>query len=97
MPVEKAVKVALVGEIYVRRDRFSRKKLVEKLAQKNIMVKVAPVEEWMYYLDYIQKHRFTLNSTFRDRISTSIKGFLKIIMKKRLNKSLLNRACMNIK
>jgi len=77
MPVEKAVKVALVGEIYVRRDRFSRKKLVEKLAQKNIMVKVAPVEEWMYYLDYIQKHRFTLNSTFRDRISTSIKGFFK--------------------
>ena len=79
MPIEDAVKVALVGEIYVRRDRFSRKKLVERLAKRNIIVKVAPIEEWMYYLDYIQIKRFNLNSTIKDRISTTIKGFLKSI------------------
>jgi predicted CoA-substrate-specific enzyme activase len=77
MPIEDAVKVALVGEIYVRRDRFSRKKLVERLAKRNIIVKVAPIEEWMYYLDYIQIKRFNLNSTIKDRISTTIKRFFK--------------------
>lgn len=75
--IEDAVKVALIGEIYVRRDRFSRKNLVEKLAKKNIILKVAPIAEWMYYLDYIQKNRFNLNSTIKDRISVTINGFFK--------------------
>jgi predicted CoA-substrate-specific enzyme activase len=55
-PLEQTPKVAMVGEIYVRRDGFSRQYLVEKLAQKGIMVKTAPVAEWLYFCDYLIKN-----------------------------------------
>ena len=54
--IEDAVKVGLVGEIYVRRDPFSRQYLVERLSGQGIIVKTAPVMEWMYYCDYIVKN-----------------------------------------
>ncbi|NLK21639.1 MAG: CoA activase [Epulopiscium sp.] len=77
IPLKEAKKIALIGEIYVRRDRFSRKRLVEKLAKKDIIVKIAPIAEWIYYCDYIQKNRFNLNSTLKDRISVQVQGFFK--------------------
>ncbi len=70
-------KIALIGEIYVRRDSFSRQYLVERLAQKNIMVKTAPVAEWMYYCDYLVKKRLLSGSNIKDRIKTYIQGFFK--------------------
>src|SRR6056297_1866337 len=69
---EKAKKVALTGEIYVRSDEFSRRYLVEKLAEKQIITKVAPSNEWLYYVDYL----------FDEGISNSEVGFLKIIKNK---------------
>ncbi|MEW6040803.1 MAG: acyl-CoA dehydratase activase, partial [Elusimicrobiota bacterium] len=50
-------KVFVVGEIYVRRDDFSQKELVERLAKNNIMVKLANLAEWVHYTDFIRKHR----------------------------------------
>jgi len=50
---EEAKKIALTGEIYVRSDRFSRRFLVEKMAEKGIVTKVAPNSEWFYYIDYL--------------------------------------------
>lgn len=50
---EDAVKVALIGEIYVRHDEFSRMDLIERLAEKNIVVKVAPIGEYIYYSNYL--------------------------------------------
>ena len=69
---EKAKKVALTGEIYVRSDEFSRRYLVEKLAEKMIITKVAPSNEWLYYVDYL----------FDEGISNTDVGFLKIIKHK---------------
>ena len=46
-------KVALIGEIYVRHDEFSRMDLIERLAEKNIVVKVAPIGEYIYYSNYL--------------------------------------------
>ncbi len=45
--------VGLVGEIYVRRDGFSRQHLVERLAERGILTKTAPFAEWFYYCDYL--------------------------------------------
>ena len=50
---DKAAKVALIGEIYVRQDEFSRMDLIERLAEKNIIVKVAPISEYIYYSNYL--------------------------------------------
>lgn len=76
-PIDNATKVALIGEIYVRRDDFSRQNLVERLASKDIVVKTAPVAEWVYYIDYLVKKKLLLGSTLDLRIKTSIQGYFK--------------------
>jgi predicted nucleotide-binding protein (sugar kinase/HSP70/actin superfamily) len=45
--------VALVGEIYVRRDALSRQYLTERLAEKGFAVRCAPIGEWLHYTDYL--------------------------------------------
>jgi len=41
--------IALVGEIYVRRDELSRQELIERLAERGFVVKLAPIGEWVSY------------------------------------------------
>lgn len=50
--LQHVTRIALVGEIFVRRDDFSRQTLVEKLADNGILVRTAPVTEWLHYTDY---------------------------------------------
>ncbi len=59
-----AKKVALTGEIYVRSDRYSRRFLVEKLAERGIVTRVSHSSEWLYYVDYLIK-----NAVNRERLS----------------------------
>lgn len=44
--------VSLVGEIFVRREEFSRKNLVSWFEERGFFVKVAPVHEYFYYADF---------------------------------------------
>ncbi|MFO7569344.1 MAG: acyl-CoA dehydratase activase-related protein, partial [Smithellaceae bacterium] len=48
--------IALVGEIFVRRDELSRQRLTEKLAEKGFAVICSPVGEWILYTQYLVKH-----------------------------------------
>ena len=41
--------ISLVGEIFVRRDEFSRKNIVDYLEDAGFMVRVAPISEYMHY------------------------------------------------
>ncbi len=75
--IEEAVKVALIGEIYVRRDDFSRQYLIEKMAKKNIIVRTAPIAEWIYYCDYIVKHKLVVKSSWKSQFKVIIQGFFK--------------------
>lgn len=45
--------VALLGEIYVRRDGFSHKWLNKRFAEKGFVVKDAYISEWILYVDYL--------------------------------------------
>lgn len=74
---EEACKVALVGEIYVRRDAFSRQYLVERLAEKNIIVKTAPVHEWIYYCDYLIKNDLSEKCTRGDKFRVKMETIFK--------------------
>ena len=69
--LEQTPKVSLIGEIYVRRDSFSRQHLVERLAGEGIVVRTSPVSEWMYYCDYNVKKKYYATSVGR-RIKTNI-------------------------
>ncbi len=45
--------IALVGEIFVRRDDLSRQFMVERLASQGFATSCSPVAEWLYYSDYL--------------------------------------------
>jgi len=72
-----ARKVALVGEIYVRRDGFSRQYLVEKLAARGIVVTVAPIAEWIYYCDYTVRNNLSESADLGDKINVAVESFFR--------------------
>ncbi|KJR40259.1 CoA-substrate-specific enzyme activase [Candidatus Magnetoovum chiemensis] len=44
--------IGIIGEIFVRSNRFSNENLVEKAEKLGAEVWLAPVEEWIYYVNY---------------------------------------------
>lgn len=76
--VHRAKKVALVGEIYVRRDGFSRQYLVEKLASKGIITRVASVTEWVYYCDYLVKNNLSEDADLKDKINVFVESIVRV-------------------
>ncbi len=77
-PLEQAKKVALTGEIYVRNDRFSRRFLVEKLAEREIVTIVTPITEWIYYADYLIQNKPEISKkSFLFSVINKFAGFYK--------------------
>jgi len=52
-PVEAVPIIALVGEIFVRRDGISRQFIAERLARRGFACVTAPVAEWIHYTDWL--------------------------------------------
>jgi predicted CoA-substrate-specific enzyme activase len=50
-PLGRMPVIALVGEIFVRKDALSRQFLTERLAERGFAVQCAPIAEWFYYID----------------------------------------------
>ncbi|MGI6124049.1 MAG: acyl-CoA dehydratase activase [Acetivibrionales bacterium] len=69
--------IALIGEIYVRRDEFSRRFLVERLSKKGFWVRVAPVSEWIHYCDYIVQNKLVAKSRFSDQVMNRLTCMVK--------------------
>jgi predicted nucleotide-binding protein (sugar kinase/HSP70/actin superfamily) len=63
--------VSLIGEIFVRKDEFSRKNIVDYLESNGFSVKVAPISEFLSY------GNFVIKSGLGDRVFT-VKELLKI-------------------
>jgi predicted CoA-substrate-specific enzyme activase len=47
--------IALVGEMYVRRDHFSHNYLNKQFAEKGFILKDSYLTEWLFYIDYLFK------------------------------------------
>ncbi|MEW6219437.1 MAG: acyl-CoA dehydratase activase [Thermodesulfobacteriota bacterium] len=54
-PYAEIPKVSLIGEIYVRHDPIALQRLVERLADRGIIVRTAPNSEWIKYVDWLVK------------------------------------------
>ncbi|MCS7174603.1 acyl-CoA dehydratase activase [Pseudothermotoga sp.] len=50
---ERSPKAMMTGEIYVRWDEFSRKRIEDLFAQEGIILHISPIHEWIYYIYYI--------------------------------------------
>ncbi|MBE0618006.1 MAG: hypothetical protein IH608_08785 [Proteobacteria bacterium] len=71
--LSEATTVTLAGEIFVRRDGFSRQNLVEHLARQGVVVRTVPITEWLHYTDYCVLQGLSTDSTLGSRLSTRLK------------------------
>lgn len=53
--ISEARYIALLGEIYVRRDHFAHKWLNKYFADRGFILKDAYISEWIFYVDYLLK------------------------------------------
>ena len=82
-------RVSLLGEIYVRTDGFSRQNLVERLADKGIVVQVAPVSEYMYFCDYLmQQELYHVKPTVVEKMMSVVRKYVKGHFEKTIKEAL---------
>lgn len=83
--------ISLVGEIFVRRDEFARKNIVEYFEKRGFMVRVAPVGEYLCYGNYIVntglgERKFTVQEHIKMRLTASMQDWwekrIKVILAK---------------
>jgi predicted nucleotide-binding protein (sugar kinase/HSP70/actin superfamily) len=73
-PVSQVPIIALVGEIFVRRDHLSRQFITETLAEKGFATICSPVAEWIRYSDYtVKKGLSTYTLDLKGKIGFFIK------------------------
>ena len=66
--------IGVVGEIFVRSNRFSNEDLVRKVETLGGEVYLAPVEEWVYYVNYMGLRRVLINN--------DLSGIIKLLFKR---------------
>jgi len=88
-PLKKAKVVSLIGEIYVRREEYSRLDLIKKLSDKGFVVKCAPLTEVIYYSNYlICKNSKAIRSSLCDRIRIYFIDKLQVFLESKIKKIL---------
>ncbi|HMA65777.1 MAG: activase, partial [Fibrobacterota bacterium] len=81
--------VSLLGEIFVRRDYFSCQDLVERLAKNDIVVRRAPILEWLNYCDYnVKKGIYDAQFNLSGYLEFKAKTFLQSIYEKTIKRAL---------
>lgn len=74
--ISEAKYIALLGEIYCRRDGFSHKWLNQELGKKGFIVKDAYIHEWIKYVDYlIDINLLEPEKSLRKKVERKIRNF----------------------
>ncbi len=91
-PPKEVPVIALIGEIFVRRDGLSRQYITEHLAKEGFAVVCSPVGEWVLYTDYLLNNGLAeSNPGFLERLRLFIKQKYMAHSEKRI-KSILSRS-----
>ena len=61
-----------MGEIYIRSNRFSNNDLVRKIEEQGGAVWLAPIGEWISYVNYTSKKKSKKKDNFIEALSNSI-------------------------
>ena len=85
---KKAKVVSLIGEIYVRREEYSRLDLVKVLTENGFIVKTAPITEYIYYTNYLQKKNIVRALSPKEKISLYLKEKVQHRIEKKVKKIL---------
>jgi predicted nucleotide-binding protein (sugar kinase/HSP70/actin superfamily) len=94
--IENVPLISLIGEIFVRRDEFSRKNIVDYLEASGFAVKVAPISEFLCYGNFVIQSGlgdrvFTVKEQFKMRITAEIQEWWEKRIKSILARSGLYR------
>ncbi len=76
--------IGVVGEIYVRTNRFSNEDLIRKIEALGGEVWLAPFEEWVYYINLIGIRKAWIKKDYSDTINSLTKRFFKKKIERRL-------------
>jgi predicted CoA-substrate-specific enzyme activase len=88
-PLRDAPNIALIGEIYVRRDRLSRRGVTDWLAERGFVARIAPINEWVWYIDYmIKKRLWGRNLTRTRRAGLAIRRFFQNRFEREIKRTL---------
>jgi len=69
--------VGMVGEVYVRCNRFSNNEVIKKVEELGGQVWFAPLTEWISYLNYINKRRECVKKiSISEALKTSITEYI---------------------
>ena len=77
---EKKPLIGIIGEIFVRSNKFSNENLIRKIEALGGEAWLAPVEEWIYYVNFIATQKALLKKDWSAIMNTLLKsGFQKKI------------------
>jgi len=71
-PIEEAKVISLIGEIYVRREEFSRGDLIQTLMKNDFVVKTAPITEYVYYSNYLLRKEILDKLSLKEKININV-------------------------
>lgn len=83
---EKKPFIGIIGEIFVRSHRFSNEDLVKKIEALGGTVWLAPVEEWLYYVNYISLRKAWMRKEWSAILEFSLKRLIQRRIEHRLHK-----------
>ncbi|MBI1811083.1 MAG: CoA protein activase, partial [Nitrospirae bacterium] len=67
--------IGIIGEIFVRSNKFSNEDIVRKIETHGGEAWLAPVEEWIYYVNHTAAQKALLKKEWSDIMSTLLKTF----------------------
>ncbi len=71
--------VAILGEIYVRNNRFSNSRIIQRIEEFGGEVSLAPVSEWISYVNYLNRYR-------QSETRLTLTEFLKLLLVEHVQK-----------
>jgi len=78
--------ITLTGEVYVRREEFSRVDLIKTMAQNNFIVRTVPLGEFIYYTNYMTLDpKLNKGASFKSRMNILIKDRFQKSFEKKIN------------
>lgn len=86
IPLTEAKVISLIGEIYVRREEFSRSELMKALLERSFVVKTAPITEYVYYSNYLLMKGIVSKPNLVDKTLLKIKDTYQRLLERRVKK-----------
>jgi predicted CoA-substrate-specific enzyme activase len=80
--------IGIVGEIFVRTNRFSNCDLIREIEALGGEVSMPPVAEWFHYINFTSKARSRVNSNFKHLFLIMIKEFVQKKDEKKIHRLL---------